>query len=239
MMYVRFFILLLTALAVLVLVSLCLTYETALNIQPNLKFVAAIFAFLVPLTINIKSKIESIPNIDNLKHKQINLVRTVITGFISRIWAVWALYAFTTLSWLIISFWSFKESTSLIMSVSFSLSLGWMVALSCLNLYSLDLTITSLNVYMKELSLKLKEKESALKQLSEDIKFSDDQKQYFDMAIVAIDSEELISSTNAEKPRWRLHVNPDNHVMFSEDEYSQIIHDSGFVLMEKDKEQER
>jgi hypothetical protein len=175
----RLSVMIITTVAVFSAVAMYMPKEIVQDLKPYLRFFPVILTILVAATYNIKSRAEAIQNIDNLKSTQISEVRSSTTYFISRIWGIIIFYIFTTIALLFTSFWPFSTDVSLQIANAFCLSLFWLVFLSGLNLMSMDIAITALNGYMKEISLKLKEKQAAIEKLSAKDTFSDEQKEYF------------------------------------------------------------
>lgn len=199
MTYMRLLVLILTSVIAFALSLWLMSASTASLLQSGLRFAVGILAIFLPLTFSIRTKVEALPNIPNLKLKQVKkFVRPVVTSYISRIWTIWLLYTFTSLCWVSVSFVDFSNRSHYqIIAVSFCLALGWIVLMFLPNLYSMDVAVNALNVYMKEISLKQQEKEEALEQLSKELIFTEEQKDYFRSSLTPI---------SVEKKRVRIHV---------------------------------
>ncbi|TOE86288.1 hypothetical protein CGJ34_03595 [Vibrio parahaemolyticus] len=186
---IRTILLIMISVATFVATWFLLPDEFILTIQPSLRFFNLVFVVLLPASLHIKNKTEAISNISVLKFKQRKSVRLFVTRYVYRIWLIWLLYTLALLALFFVNYFSFSDIYSLRSGVAFCAAMLSLVVISIVNMFAMDMSVTSFTLYLKEMEKKLEEKENALDILGKEHTFSDTELEYFKTSITAVKQE--------------------------------------------------
>ncbi|WP_318515263.1 hypothetical protein [Photobacterium leiognathi] len=127
----------------------------------------------------VKNSLKDLPKIDKIRSSELNIVKNFSSYINKRIWLQLVFYAFVFVYGIILSLASFESPITAVIHLSIVSGLLLLELATLYNTYLIDNNIMNFLSEMQLRALKIKEKEEALKVLSADEEYSNEDIEYF------------------------------------------------------------